>query len=80
MIGVSKPCHQQGMGSALLVHGLKNIAAVADIVGVAWVYLEPRNSKSEDFYKRLGFKWYGKTKMFLPIETVQDLVRHEADE
>ncbi len=62
----------KGLGTALLMHALKNAEAVADRIGVYAVVLDAKDDKAKSFYLKCGFISLNNAplKMFLPIRSI----------
>ena len=52
---VDQESQGQGLGKLLLAHALKQVAKVAQIVGVNFVVIHAKDQKAMEFYQRFGF-------------------------
>jgi ribosomal protein S18 acetylase RimI-like enzyme len=74
-LAVDKQYQGKGYGDYLLVEAFTQILNVAELVGVAGIFVDPIDTSSIEFYRRFGFiKLNSSDRMFIPIATVRDLL------
>lgn len=84
-LAVQKPLQRQGNGTTIMGAALRSFYDVVMVTGIIGMTLVALDAKAVAFYESLGFAKYGPLvlpqKMFLPAQTVVDLVRAaETDE
>lgn len=73
-LAVDKKHQGKGFGDFLLVEAFSQILNVAELVGVAGIFVDPIDASSIEFYRKFGFiKLNSSDRMFIPIATVREL-------
>lgn len=69
--------HQgNGYGDYLLVEAFTEILKVAEVLGIAGVFVDPIDDSAIEFYKKFGFvKLNSSNRMFVPMATVRELMQ-----
>lgn len=64
----------QGIGDLLMVNALKKVIAASEIASGNLVFVEAKNEKAREFYKKFGFESLQNNKdfLFLPISTIKN--------
>ena len=58
-LGVTRAWQGRGLAADLIGYAMRQIAAVSESVGVAYVIVQPLDSRLRGFYDRLGFRAFG---------------------
>ena len=75
-LGVTRAWQGRGLAADLIGYAMRRIAAVAESVGVAYVIVQPLDSRLRGFYERLGFRAFGPgdlPPMLVPAAQVRQL-------
>ena len=75
-LAVDKKHQGRKLGDYLLVEALGEILKVAEVLGIAGVFVDPIDESAVNYYEKFGFiKLNSSDRMFLPIATIRALLR-----
>ena len=75
-LAVSAQHQGQGYGSALLAEALSRVAAIADQLGVAGMFVDAKDEPAAAFYRKFGFVPLVSEplRLFLPLASIRTLL------
>ncbi|WP_157972129.1 GNAT family N-acetyltransferase [Pleomorphovibrio marinus] len=75
-LAVDKKYQGRKLGDYLLVEALGEILKVAEVLGIAGVFVDPIDESAVNYYEKFGFiKLNSSDRMFLPIATIRALLK-----
>lgn len=79
-LAVDKKFQGKGIGKILLIDALKRCADISETLGAFAVIVDPLDMDAEVFYQKYGFiKLPDSGKMFLPMKTIINIFKKDAD-
>lgn len=74
-LAIDKNYHGKGLGGYLLVDAFTEIFKVSEVLGIAGVFVDPKDDAAIKFYERFGFiKLNTSDRMFIPMATIRELL------
>lgn len=74
-LAIDKNYQGHGYGDYLLVEAFSEILKVAEVIGIAGIFVDPIDIAAIKFYEKFGFiKLNSSDRMFIPIATVRELL------
>lgn len=74
-LAVDENSKGQGLGEQLLIDALKRSFELSDIIASHAIVVDPIDEQAAKFYKKYGFITLDSGRMFLPMKTVQELMK-----
>ncbi|WP_209331240.1 GNAT family N-acetyltransferase [Lunatimonas salinarum] len=75
-LAIDKKYQGRKLGDYLLVEAFGEIIKVAEVLGIAGVFVDPIDESAVNYYPKFGFiKLNSSDRMFLPIATIRELLR-----
>jgi predicted GNAT family N-acyltransferase len=74
-LAVDEKSKGQGLGEQLLIDALKRSFDLSDTIASHAIVVDPIDEQAANFYKKYGFLTLDSGRMFLPMKTVQELMK-----
>lgn len=74
-LAVDEKSKGQGLGEQLLIDALKRSFDLSDIIASHAIIVDPIDEIAANFYKKYGFITLDSGRMFLPMKTVEELMK-----
>jgi GNAT superfamily N-acetyltransferase len=75
-LAVDRKVRSRGYGGVLLVEAIRRVAATSTQVGIAGLFVDAKDERSEAFYRKYGFVPLATNphRLFLPLKTLLQIV------
>jgi predicted GNAT family N-acyltransferase len=74
-LAIDEKSKGQGLGEQLLIDALKRSVDLSDYIASHAIVVDPIDEQAANFYKKYGFLALDSGRMFLPMKSVQELVK-----
>ncbi len=75
-LAVDEKSKGRGLGEQLLIDALKRSFDLSDTIASHAIIVDPIDEQAANFYKKYGFLRLDSGRMFLPMKTIEDLMKH----
>lgn len=76
-LAVDKKYQKQGLGGFLLMDALKRSFNLSKDIAIMSVIVDAKDKKAVDFYQQYNFKKLGDNRLFLPMQTIENILTVE---